>query len=242
MELLGLPFLGAAQGGLYSDEDARRARASYLESVLLLFGHIASVDAFQQWLYTAPEGADADARDAKWLELRALYEPGLDWSGLGQYRAARWYAQQHAQPAHQDPRAVHDQRAQHRSGVASAVASGASPQRHPVLGAAQPHGTAIELRKRIREGIDPQEERAKLRSEPTVAELAREYIECPAVLKLRSGTVRGYREMLRDIIVPRLGHLRLSAVGKRDVDAMHHLAWAERRLASHWPTLTWIID
>jgi oligoendopeptidase F len=95
MELLALPFLGAAQGGLYSDEDARRARASYLESVLLLFGHIASVDAFQQWLYTAPEGADAGARDSKWLELRARYEPGLDWSGLAEQRAARWYAQQH---------------------------------------------------------------------------------------------------------------------------------------------------
>jgi oligoendopeptidase F len=95
MELLGLPFLGAAQGGLYSDEDARRARASYLEGVLLLFGHIASVDAFQQWLYTAPGGADPDTRDAKWLELRALYEPGIDWTGLAEYRAARWYAQQH---------------------------------------------------------------------------------------------------------------------------------------------------
>jgi oligoendopeptidase F len=94
-ELLTLPFLGAAQGGLYSDEDARRARASYLEGVLVLFGHIASVDAFQQWLYTAPEGADADARDAKWLELRAVYEPGLDWSGLEEQRVARWYSQLH---------------------------------------------------------------------------------------------------------------------------------------------------
>jgi oligoendopeptidase F len=94
-ELLGLPFLGAGQGGLYSDEDARRARGSYLEGVLVLFGHIASVDAFQHWLYTDPCGADAAARDAKWLELRTVYEPGVDWSGLGQERAARWYAQQH---------------------------------------------------------------------------------------------------------------------------------------------------
>jgi oligoendopeptidase F len=95
MELLGLPYLAASQGGLYSEEDARRARAAYLEGVLLLFGHIASVDAFQQWLYTDPGGADAAARDARWLELRSLYEPGLDWSGLRPYRVARWYAQQH---------------------------------------------------------------------------------------------------------------------------------------------------
>jgi oligoendopeptidase F len=95
MELLGLPFLGSAQGGFYSEEETRRARASYLEGVLLLFGHIASVDAFQQWLYTAPEGADAASRDARWLELRAGFETGLDWAGLQEYRAARWYAQQH---------------------------------------------------------------------------------------------------------------------------------------------------
>ena len=95
MELLALPFQPAAEGGLYSDADARRARASYLESIILLFGHIASVDAFQHWLYTSPEGADADARDAKWLELRSRFERGVDWSGLDSYRAARWYAQLH---------------------------------------------------------------------------------------------------------------------------------------------------
>jgi oligoendopeptidase F len=95
MELLSLPFLAASEGGLYSAEDARVARANYLEGVLLLFGHIASVDSFQQWLYTAPEGGNPDARDAKWLELRASYEPGVDWSGLTAQRTARWYAQQH---------------------------------------------------------------------------------------------------------------------------------------------------
>jgi oligoendopeptidase F len=95
MELLAMPFLPAAEGGLYSEADARRARASYLESVVLLFGHIASVDAFQHWIYTSREGADADARDEKWLELRARFEPAVDWSGLESYRKARWYAQQH---------------------------------------------------------------------------------------------------------------------------------------------------
>jgi oligoendopeptidase F len=95
MELLSLPYLAAGQGGLYSEEDARRARAAYLEGVLLLFGHIASVDAFQQWLYTDPAGGDASSRDARWLELRGQYERGLDWSGLTPYRTARWYAQQH---------------------------------------------------------------------------------------------------------------------------------------------------
>jgi oligoendopeptidase F len=95
MELLALPFQSEREGGLYSESEARRARASYLESILLLFGHIASVDAFQHWLYTSPEGADAEARDATWLELRSRFERGLDWSGLDSYRTARWYSQLH---------------------------------------------------------------------------------------------------------------------------------------------------
>ncbi|MGA9990558.1 MAG: site-specific integrase, partial [Terriglobales bacterium] len=60
---------------------------------------------------------------------------------------------------------------------------------------------------------------------PTVAELGKKYLDQCA--KLRPGTVRGYREMLRDIVVPRLGHLRVSAVGKRDVAALHE--WANCR-------------
>ena len=57
--------------------------------------HIASVDAFQAWIYTDPAGADRDARDAQWLALRARFEQGVDWSGLERERIARWYRQLH---------------------------------------------------------------------------------------------------------------------------------------------------
>ena len=43
--------------------------------------HIASVDAFQTLDLHQREGADADARDAAWLRLRARFERGVDWSG-----------------------------------------------------------------------------------------------------------------------------------------------------------------
>jgi oligoendopeptidase F len=63
---------------------------------VLFFPHCASVDAFQQWMYTTPEGRDADARDRKWLELRRRFEGGaVDWSGLDAERIARWYFQPH---------------------------------------------------------------------------------------------------------------------------------------------------
>jgi oligoendopeptidase F len=95
MELLGAPYLPRSEGGFYSDEDARRARADHLEGILSLLCHIASIDAFQHWIYTDPGGADRDQRDRAWLEIRTRFQPGIDFSGLQAERVARWYKQLH---------------------------------------------------------------------------------------------------------------------------------------------------
>ena len=95
MEHLTAPYLGRARGGYYDDEELRRDRIAHLENILILMPHIAAVDAFQQWIYTSGEGADAAARDAAWLRIRARFEPGVDWSGLEAERTARWYQQLH---------------------------------------------------------------------------------------------------------------------------------------------------
>ena len=96
MELLASPYLDKQHGGYYSPADSQRARRRLLEGVVLFFTHCASVDAFQQWIYTNPDGRDADARDQKWLELRRRFEgTSVDWSGLDAERIARWYFQPH---------------------------------------------------------------------------------------------------------------------------------------------------
>jgi oligoendopeptidase F len=95
MELITAPYLAKENGGYYSTADARRARIEHLEGVLQALPHIASVDAFQQWLYTSGEGHDRDARDAAWLRIRDRFESGVDWSGLERERIARWYRQLH---------------------------------------------------------------------------------------------------------------------------------------------------
>ena len=96
MELLASPYIGRGDGGYYSEEDFPRARRNLLERAVHFFSHCASVDAFQQWIYTNPEGRDADARDQKWLELRRRFEGDIvDWSGLDRERIARWYFQPH---------------------------------------------------------------------------------------------------------------------------------------------------
>jgi oligoendopeptidase F len=94
MELLAAPYL-AQPDGYYSPADVRRAWIEHLEDVLVSLAHIASVDAFQSWIYTSGQGHDRDARDAAWLDIRARFEGGVDWSGLEAERVARWYRQLH---------------------------------------------------------------------------------------------------------------------------------------------------
>ena len=94
MELLAAPHL-ARPVGYYEPSDALSTRIEHLEDILVSLAHIASVDAFQAWVYTSPDGGDAAARDRAWLDLRARFEPGVDWRGLEAERIARWYRQLH---------------------------------------------------------------------------------------------------------------------------------------------------
>jgi oligoendopeptidase F len=96
MELLASPFIDKKSGGYYTPDDQRRSRTDLLEGIVLFFPHCASVDAFQHWIYLDEAGRDADARDAKWLQLRRRFEgDAVDWSGLDRERIARWYQQPH---------------------------------------------------------------------------------------------------------------------------------------------------
>jgi oligoendopeptidase F len=94
MELLAMPYL-VQPDGYYTPDEARVAWLEHLEDVLGALVHIASVDAFQAWIYTDPAGADRHARDARWLAMRAEFERGVDWSGLDRERVSRWYRQLH---------------------------------------------------------------------------------------------------------------------------------------------------
>lgn len=94
MELLVTPHL-TQPTGYYTPAEARAVEIEQLEDVLSSLVHIASVDAFQRWIYTSGEGHDAAARDAAWLQLRSRFERGVDWTGLERERVSRWYRQLH---------------------------------------------------------------------------------------------------------------------------------------------------
>jgi len=95
MELLAAPYLQIKFGGFYTEKEAARDRIEHLERIILFWPYMATVDAFQQWAHTQPEGADPAACDAKWLELQRRFMPGMDWSGLEDAMMTGWHRKQH---------------------------------------------------------------------------------------------------------------------------------------------------
>jgi oligoendopeptidase F len=98
MELLAASRL-ARPTGFYSETDAADAQIEHLEDILMGLPHIASVDAFQHWIYTDGLDASPADRDTRWLEIRARFEPDVDYSGLEPERISRWYRQSHIHTA-----------------------------------------------------------------------------------------------------------------------------------------------
>jgi oligoendopeptidase F len=90
MELLGAEFLEE----FYSPADAQRARRTHLEGILAVLAWIATVDAFQHWLYTHPGHTRAD-RAAAWLALMDRFGGDVDWRGWEEARSFLWHRQLH---------------------------------------------------------------------------------------------------------------------------------------------------
>ncbi len=90
MELLGNEFLEE----FYSPQDARRARKVHLEGVIGFFPWMATVDAFQHWIYTHPNHS-LDERRQAYLGLMDRFGGMVDWSGYPEARANSWHRQLH---------------------------------------------------------------------------------------------------------------------------------------------------
>ncbi|HXR48416.1 MAG TPA: M3 family oligoendopeptidase [Candidatus Limnocylindrales bacterium] len=90
MELLGSEFIDE----FYSAGDANRARRVHLEGVAGVFPWIATVDAFQHWIYTHPNHTRDERRQA-WLDLMDRFGGDVDWSGYETARANLWHRQLH---------------------------------------------------------------------------------------------------------------------------------------------------
>ncbi|HEU6449642.1 MAG TPA: M3 family oligoendopeptidase [Verrucomicrobiae bacterium] len=90
MELLAANLLEE----FYSTPEANRARKTHLEGVIGFFPWMATVDAFQHWIYTHPDHTRAE-RKAAYLELMNRFGGITDWSDWEEARANSWHRQLH---------------------------------------------------------------------------------------------------------------------------------------------------
>jgi oligoendopeptidase F len=90
MELFGSEHLDE----FYDEADANRAKRVHFEGIIRFFPWMATIDAFQHWLYTH-QGHSRPERTRAWLGLMERFGSKLDWSGYEPAREAWWQRQLH---------------------------------------------------------------------------------------------------------------------------------------------------
>jgi oligoendopeptidase F len=90
MELLGARNLAQ----FYTDADADRSYRQLLEGIVTILPWIATVDAFQHWVYAHP-GHTRIERRAAWVALLDRFGGSIDWTGYEDARSNGWHRQLH---------------------------------------------------------------------------------------------------------------------------------------------------
>jgi oligoendopeptidase F len=90
MESIAYPFLDE----FYSPNEIKRAIRKHLEGIVSTLPWVATIDAFQHWIYLNPDHTQEE-RTAHWLELGDRFGGGVDWSGLKAEEESVWHRQLH---------------------------------------------------------------------------------------------------------------------------------------------------
>jgi M3 family oligoendopeptidase len=90
MEFLSKPHMN----WFFNPEESRKFRQNHISDAVSLMCYIVVVDEFQHWVYENPN-ATPERRDQAWCDISDTYLPGVDFSGIEEYKYARWYAQGH---------------------------------------------------------------------------------------------------------------------------------------------------
>jgi len=90
MESISYPFLNE----FYTEEECKRAIRKHLEGIVSVLPWVATIDAFQHWIYLNPEHTRQE-RTAHWLDLGQRFGGDVDWSGLDAEEEAVWHRQLH---------------------------------------------------------------------------------------------------------------------------------------------------
>jgi integrase len=94
--------------------------------------------------------------------------------------------------------------------------------RHPEMNATAAREEAIRLRDEIRRGGDPLRDKELRREAPTIADLYNDYIERHAKIHLRPNTIRSAEGMATKHILPKIGHIKVADLTRRDVEELHN--------------------
>ena len=76
-------------------EEAKRAKIKHLEDILETLPWVATIDAFQHWVYENPAHTVVQ-REEKWNEIVSKFSDTVtDWTGLAEVRSNIWQKQLH---------------------------------------------------------------------------------------------------------------------------------------------------
>jgi len=77
------------------EENLRRAKISQLEGIVAVLPWVATIDAFQHWLYLHPNHT-SNERNAAWTEISSRFGSGMvDWDGYESHFNYQWQKQLH---------------------------------------------------------------------------------------------------------------------------------------------------
>jgi oligoendopeptidase F len=82
------------EGTFYDHEDAIRSKHEHLESIVRLLAWIATIDAFQHWIYTNP-GHSTEERERFWMSLRTRFGGAESWDDYDRIQRSYWQRQGH---------------------------------------------------------------------------------------------------------------------------------------------------
>ena len=91
MELMSSPHI---EGTFYGREDSVRSVHDHLRSIVCLLPWVATIDAFQHWVYTHPGHTLEERRDA-WVRTESRFNLGDSWEGLEELHRSQWHRQLH---------------------------------------------------------------------------------------------------------------------------------------------------
>ncbi len=91
MELMAGEHL---EGTFYDSESAARSKYDHFRMIAWLLGWIATIDAFQHWVYTNP-GHTREERNEAWVRTYERFSAGESWEGVEEERRTHWHRQLH---------------------------------------------------------------------------------------------------------------------------------------------------